>query len=182
MGKWSDAYPSRYMSKGDLDGGPVQLTISNILVETVSDGNADEDKHVMHFQNDKAKPLILNVTNGTTCFEAWGNNENDWAGHVVELYVDPGVTWAGKRVGGIRLRIPGEATLPNPSVKNLSWEQAQELCAGAGITLEVLKATLQDAGHSDYKPSRDSDTVRGLIAEQQQAESAGLGEDSSIPF
>ena len=36
--------------------------------------------------------------------EAWRRDSSNWIGKYVQVYVDPEVKWAGKPVGGIRIR------------------------------------------------------------------------------
>ena len=56
------------------------------------------------------KPMVLNSTNGEAIAEiAGGDTEEEWAGTQIILYHDPNVSFAGKRVGGIRVRAPQKA-------------------------------------------------------------------------
>ena len=34
---------------------------------------------------------------------AWGDSGKEWVGKVMEIYGDPSVTWAGERIGGLRI-------------------------------------------------------------------------------
>ena len=54
------------------------------------------------------KPLILNKANDDTLCEAFGDEDEAWDGKTAELFVDKSITFAGKRVGGVRIRIPAE--------------------------------------------------------------------------
>ena len=45
------------------------------------------------------------MANGDVLFDMTGQDDpEEWIGPAVELYCDPEVNYAGKRVGGIRLR------------------------------------------------------------------------------
>jgi hypothetical protein len=61
--------------------------------------------------------LVLNQANGDALFEMTGHDDPaKWIGRRIEVYHDPSVTYAGKRIGGIRLRkpaaVPVEETVP----------------------------------------------------------------------
>jgi hypothetical protein len=53
----------------------------------------------------------MNMSNCDVLFEMTGSDDpEEWIGTRVELYADPDVTYAGKRVGGVRLRDPNKPT------------------------------------------------------------------------
>ena len=63
------------------------------------------------------KGLVTNITNGEILSEIVGSTKTaDWHGADVEIYVDPNVSFGGKRTGGIRLR-------PIPTKKSQSVEE-----------------------------------------------------------
>lgn len=110
--KRSDAFPSRYISKDDVQN-PVVAIIDTVRFDTIKGDSGDEDKPVVYFRGD-VKPMILNNTNWMTIEDAYGQESDDWAGKPIEMYCDPGVMFGGKRVGGVRVRIPkvnGKMTL-----------------------------------------------------------------------
>jgi hypothetical protein len=104
--KRSDAFPSRYVNKDDVQT-PVMATIDTVRFDTIQgrSGGEDEDKPVVYFR-DNVKPMILNNTNWTTLEDTYGPESDDWTGKTIELYCDPGVMYGGKRMGGVRIRIP----------------------------------------------------------------------------
>ena len=55
---------------------------------------------------------VLNTTNKNELVEKLSRKPADWIGALVGLYVDPNVTYAGKRVAGLRLRVLGPGTKP----------------------------------------------------------------------
>ena len=59
---------------------------------------------------DDDQKFLLNKENTRTLIDAFGTQETDeWVGRFVEVYFEPNVTFGGKRVGGLRVRIPYEA-------------------------------------------------------------------------
>jgi hypothetical protein len=61
-------------------------------------------KWLLEFEGD-IKAFVLNTTNGQLLAHYLGSPESDdWIGKRVTLYNDPTVSFAGKIVGGIRVR------------------------------------------------------------------------------
>lgn len=102
----SNLRESKYLTKDDVGRGAL-LTIRSVEKEDLSmEGQAQELKHVLHFQDaPSGKGLVLNWTNAQLCAQALGSEEtDDWIGKQVVLYNDPSVQFQGKLVGGIRIR------------------------------------------------------------------------------
>lgn len=60
-------------------------------------------KFIIYFEEGK-KGMVLNVSCRSKLVEKFGNVVKNWVGKKVTLYVDPDVKFAGKVVGGIRVR------------------------------------------------------------------------------
>jgi hypothetical protein len=97
---------SAYLKKEDFPS-PEILTISEVREEEVTaPGKKPKPKIVLYF-NGIEKGLVLNQANGDALFDMTGQDDPEkWVGQHVEAYNDPHVVYAGKRVGGIRLREP----------------------------------------------------------------------------
>ena len=111
--KASQMMPSKYLKKEDIDRDTL-VTIAKLGQADVSQQDAGEEdlKWTVKFK-ELDKPLVLNVTNINAITEATGTDETDeWVGKQVVLYVDPNVMFAGKRVGGLRIRAPKNKVLP----------------------------------------------------------------------
>jgi hypothetical protein len=96
----------QFLKKEDVTP-PQVWTISNVEERTVTaPGKEPKDKLVLFF-NETKKGLVLNMANGDTLFELTGNDDpEEWIGERVELFVDENVAYAGKCIGGVRLRKP----------------------------------------------------------------------------
>jgi len=96
----------QFLKKEDVDP-PVVWTINNVEERNVTaPGKPPKTKLVLFF-NESQKGLVLNMANGDALYEMTGHeNPQEWIGQQVELYVDEGVAYAGKRIGGVRLRQP----------------------------------------------------------------------------
>jgi hypothetical protein len=104
---FDDFVESKYMRKEDIHA-PVLLTAAAVeRVELNVPGKPIEIKPLMHFKERGYKPLLVNKTNWFECAEIFGTrNLAEWLGKQLVIYIDPNVSYAGKRIGGIRVRAP----------------------------------------------------------------------------
>jgi hypothetical protein len=115
--KISEMKESKFLKQGDVGAGAL-MTITGCEKHNVAMAGADpEMKWCLEF-SETDKPLVLNVTNMQLCARALGSDDTDeWTGKRIVLYTDPNVSYAGKVVGGIRIRAPKPgAKLPEPVV------------------------------------------------------------------
>lgn len=106
--KISTLSTSKWLKKEDIEK-PTLVTIESVTRENIAPEDKEEEyKGVLRFKEDIIKPLILNQTNLETLAAMFGDETDDWAGQIV-LYVDPSVMYAGKRIGGLRVRAPKSA-------------------------------------------------------------------------
>jgi hypothetical protein len=98
---------AKYLKKEDIPS-PVDTSILWIKEEEVTTpGKGTEKRFVLYFDGQK-KGLVLNTANGETLEEITGTDDTEeWADTPVQLWVDPEVTYAGKKIGGIRIRKRG---------------------------------------------------------------------------
>lgn len=115
MPKISEMRESKFLKKEDVGKG-VLATITGCDQQNVAmEGAGAEMKWCLHFKQ-LDKPLVLNSTNIQLCAQICGSEDtDDWKGKTIVLYTDPNVSYAGKLVGGIRVRKPKTgAALPAP--------------------------------------------------------------------
>lgn len=106
--------PSTYLKKEDVMQ-PALVTIRRFTQENLAQQNAPEElKWIMHFA-EFDKGLVMNPTNLQLAALALGSEETDhWIGKQIVLYTDPNVSFAGKPVGGLRLRAMKRKAQPAP--------------------------------------------------------------------
>ena len=129
---------SKFLKKEDVGAG-VLVTIKGIDRENVAKEGADaEYKFVMYF-DELEKPLVLNQTNIQACQMACGGSEDtsDWAGQKIVLFNDPNVSYAGKIMGGIRLRKPKQAV-------QQAIAASKEILAKQKLPVEAVNKQLND--------------------------------------
>ena len=102
----SELKESKFLRKEDCGPG-ILVTVESVHQENIAkDGAPEEMKWCMTF-SEYEKPLCLNSTNGQIIAKITGSDESeDWTGTKLVLYHDPNVSFAGKLVGGIRVRAP----------------------------------------------------------------------------
>lgn len=114
MPKISEMLSSKFLKKEDVGKG-LLLTIKTVEQRNVAKEGADpENKWCLTFRGED-KPLVLNSTNIQVCQQVFESDDTDhWLGKAIVLYVDPNVMYAGKVIGGIRLRKPKPGAAPPP--------------------------------------------------------------------
>lgn len=121
MPKTSEMRSSKFLKQDDLPS-PVLWTVEGLEKHNVAkEGAEPEHKWCLSFA-ECDKPLVLNSTNIQLAERIFGSDDTDnWVGKKIVLYVDPNVSYAGKIVGGIRVRAPKQpqkaAPPPPPPVQ-----------------------------------------------------------------
>lgn len=97
---------SRFLTQHDVGEDGRVLTVQEITQENVAPENQPRElKWVMHFEEEWAKPLVLNRVNTELAAKILKSDDtDDWAGKQLVAYQDPTINYGGKVIGGIRLR------------------------------------------------------------------------------
>ena len=185
----TQAFPSKYLSQGDLPL-PKRAVIASVMMDTLTDMHGrSEEKAIVLFAGD-VKPLVLNLTNWDTIQDAYGEDTDQWAGKVVELYTDPNVMLGAIRKGGIRVRIPSGVPATAPAGGNGAVPFATIIAEAAevGMSRDDMVAALKAKGLGSYNSVRDAATARAIIARSAPEEGFDdvtidpNGGEDSIPF
>lgn len=140
--KRNHAFPGNYLAKDDV-ADPITAVVGTVNLEPVKCEHGDEHKPVMRFRNDQLKPLILNLVNWQTIEDAYGDDSDAWIGKPIEVYCDPSVMFGGRRVGGVRVRIPKQApTRPQAPATPLPRKQLPAAAVAPMTALDAHKAIL----------------------------------------
>jgi len=198
------AFPSNFISKEDVQGGDLILTVKNVAIEKIKSEGGEDEKPVMHFR-DHDKSLVLNGTNWDTTAAVYGEDSDGWVGKRVVLFLDPTVRFGKQLVGGVRIRIPEHIPIQRMAGGEslLSWDSARATAAAVGMTEDELKKRLKAKGLTGYNAKKDGPMVHEVLAawgQDKQAEAGqiaagdaaasledrdlgpGLRDDDSIPF
>jgi len=97
---------AKYLKKEDISE-PVDKELLWVKDEEVTAPGKDTATRLVAYFEGLAKGLVLNTANCDTLLEITGiEDPNLWRDIAVQLYVDPDVKYGGKKVGGIRIRVP----------------------------------------------------------------------------
>ena len=126
MAKSSKKYvgDAKYLKKEDLPE-PVNTYFLWVKEEEVTAPGKGPKPRLILFFDGLAKGLVLNAENNNTLIEITSTDDYEKWSELLEnvplqLYVDPDVTFGGKRVGGIRIRkldYPDSVPVPKPKLK-----------------------------------------------------------------
>jgi hypothetical protein len=109
MPKISEMRESKFLKKEDVGAGALMTIESCEQHNVAKEGAEAEMKWCLTFAEGD-KPLVLNSTNIQLCARICGSDDTDeWIGKKIVLYNDPNVSYAGKIMGGIRVRAPKAA-------------------------------------------------------------------------
>ena len=117
--KVNDMFPSNYMKKEDVPF-PTTVVIKSVTQDEIKGDDGKELKAVLSFVG-SLKPMILNKSNATSIADVYGEETSAWPGKTIEIYTDPSIMFQGKRVGGVRVRVPQRAAIP-PSQNGTTHE------------------------------------------------------------
>ena len=118
MPKTSEMRESKFLKKEDVGAG-VLYTVATCVKHNVAMADQPEEVRWCLTFLEAAKPLVLNATNIQLCELIFKSDDTDhWVGHQLVLYTDPNVSYAGKLVGGIRVRAPRvKPAVPKPALR-----------------------------------------------------------------
>lgn len=118
--KVSEAFPSKYISAADLNGGNARAVMQHVEIEKIG----DDTKPVLYFKG-KQKGLVLNKTNSKAIADVYGDEMDDWAGN--ELILFPIMTdYQGKQVEAVRVRAPQPKDNPRPAARQASADMVPD--------------------------------------------------------
>ncbi len=167
------AFESKYLAAADIpDDGDLVLTIKEVGMELLGQGEKAENKPVIYFEEVK-KGMACNKTNATTIRNLYGPDTDQWTGKRIGLFATE-VDFQGKQTLALRVRINA------PRVSSfLTLDEALAGLDKAGISRDDFKTALKEVnGTSSYKPERDTALVRKLVAQNTPPEEPEITEES----
>lgn len=103
---------SKYLKQADVEA-ETEVTIVKVgQINVAKEDEQPDMKWAVRFQEFK-KPMVLNSTNIQLLAKACDSEDSeDWVGKKVVIYTDPNVTFGGKLVGGLRVKLPVKQAVP----------------------------------------------------------------------
>ena len=108
----NDIFPSNYLKAADLKGSQVKVMIDRVELETIGQGDNQQQKPVIYFVG-KDKGLMANKTNMNAIAMVYGPETDDWHGAEIILF-EAMVDFQGKVGPAIRVRIPPRKPAAKP--------------------------------------------------------------------
>lgn len=108
-----DAFPSKYLNAGDLDGKDLRLVMGQVAMENIQ----GTMKPVIYFHGHD-KGMVLNVTNSRKIEKMYGPETSKWIGKPITLYLAE-VEFKGETTEGVRIREFSTAQSTPPASKPL---------------------------------------------------------------
>jgi len=99
----NQAFPSPFLKADDLNGKNVTVTISEVSIEELGQGQNKEKKLCVSFVG-KEKKLVCNKTNANTIAKLYGQETDEWTGKRITL-VAREVEFQGEMVLSIRVSL-----------------------------------------------------------------------------
>lgn len=118
----NDVFTGDYLKATDLKGQTVNITISNVSLESFKD---EGDKLIVHFHGTDKK-LVCNKTNANLIAEVHGPETDAWVGKQITLH-PARVEFQGKLVDAIRVQYPQTQQIAEPIDPPQSGSLANDL-------------------------------------------------------
>jgi hypothetical protein len=99
---------SQYVKSDDVKAGPQSFTIKSIEAAETPDG-----KPALQLAFEGGKKLTLNKTNARVLASMLGDDTDAWVAKKIVASFDPTVMYAGKMIGGIRVRPASSPATPS---------------------------------------------------------------------
>ena len=181
---WSDTLGSKYLSKKDLEHGPIVGTID--YTEDVELGPKKEHVSILYFADSEHKPMVLKPANRRLIKELYGDPKRACWGKKIEVYIKTDVEFEGEAIGGLRLRLPSRPTAPAQDEGAATESTAKRRFAAEAkkANQAITKDELAEEWNkflSAHFPDRDTSAVLSG-AEWAEVESAVAVYWDDIPF
>jgi hypothetical protein len=115
--KMQELFPSKYLRAADIVGKPRVVTIDHVTHEDFKDDGVTVKKTVIHFKRNgtNTAPMVVNKTNWKMLVAITGSDDDeDWAGHSIQLRSEKVNTKGGKIVDSIRVHEASQSGEPRP--------------------------------------------------------------------
>lgn len=98
-------YGGRMLSTDDIGDRKIRTKIQKVRKEEVRKDDGTKQWRLVLSLESLDKSMVVNATIKDVLVAALGRVPSKWIGASVGIFVDPNVMFAGKRVGGVRLRV-----------------------------------------------------------------------------
>ena len=128
-----EAHPGRFLRQDDLEK-PILVTIQRVEMQPLEGDSGTTQKPIAHFIEPNVSPMVINKINWDTLEEGLGlPDSDDWPGSQCVIYVDPNVSFGGRRSGGLRVRMPKGHAPPEVAPEQLATSIGAEEMGDAEV-------------------------------------------------
>lgn len=132
---------SDQLNADDLIGSNRIIKITRVVVT-----DAAQQACSVYFEGDNGKPWKPCKGSGRVLVHAWGEDPKNFVGKYVEIYRDPEAIYAGKKVGGIRVRALSDI--------DGDFEFTETVSKSVRKPIKILKLKVQQPAQT--KPAADA--------------------------
>ena len=119
----SEAHPGRFLRQDDVSK-PILVTILRVEMALLEGDAGTTQKPVAHFIEPGVSPMVINKINWDELENGFGMpDSDDWGGSQCVIYVDPNVSFGGRRSGGLRVRMPKSQVAPPVDPKQIETDE-----------------------------------------------------------
>jgi len=178
---------SDQLNADDLASAP-----RTILITSVTRGNA-ESPVIVRYEGDSGRSFKPCKTVRRILSLGWGTMANDWVGKSVTLYNDPSVIYAGKAIGGIRVKamsdISKRIVLALSTTRGKKSEHKIEVLAvtekpmydpAKFNTVFSAMASQVEAGKMTHEQVINKCELTGKLTEEQKQQVRDIGKDPAV--
>ena len=181
------------LSKSDqLNADDLASAPRTILITSVTRGNA-ESPVIVRYEGDSGRAFKPCKTVRRILSLGWGVMAGDWVGKSATLYTEPTVIYAGKAVGGIRVKamsdIPKRITVSLSTTKGKKSEHIIDILAVQEKPMydpakfdSVFDAMAKqvDAGKMTHEQVINKCEVTGKLTEKQKQQVRDIGKKPGV--
>lgn len=157
----------------DLVGRDVTVTIVD-----VKQGPSDQPVHIITDLYGPSRPWKASKTSLRDIVQVWGTDATVWVGRRITLFNDPEVLWAGKKVGGVRIRAMSHIDAAFKATHIITRGKTQDVMIQP---LPNAPTTPQQPPIAPFLDAIDTAaTMDALKAAWVAADNAGLGKNPEL--
>ena len=130
---------SKYIKKEDLNqdtGNLVTIIGYNRVNVAQGEDELPDYKFTVTFKEFR-KPMVLNATNRAILQRTFGDDTDMTIGKSIVIYVDENVSYAGKTIGGIRMRAPKQKAKPTLAARAMAHARPPERDPGDDMNDDI---------------------------------------------
>jgi hypothetical protein len=141
------------------------IAANKIITITGVRRGGHDDPIIINYEGDDGRPYKPCKSMRRVLIFAYGDDGNNWIGKSMELYCDPKVKFAGKEVGGIRIK--ALSGIPKPITMKLTATRGSRADFRVNVLQEQEKPPYPDAKFNEAFPVMKQWIEEGKMTTEQ---------------